>query len=58
MDHIYPVFKSDPDDIVLGEISTNGGHSLSNLICFIGLEDDEIDDRPVVMNTDLLTMCR
>lgn len=37
MDHIDPMFESDSDDIVLGEICTDGSQTLANLIRFIGL---------------------
>ena len=39
MNHINSMFKSDSDDIVLGEISPNWGESFSNLISFIGLDN-------------------
>lgn len=39
MDHIDTVLEGDPDDIVLGEVSTNRSETFSNLICLIGLEE-------------------
>ena len=37
MDHIDAMFESDSDDVVLGEIRTDGSQTFPNLVCFIGL---------------------
>lgn len=37
VNHVDSVLESDPDDVVLSEVSSNGGESLSNLVGFIGL---------------------
>ena len=39
MDHVHSMLESDPDDIVLCEVSPHGCQTLSDLVGFIGLWD-------------------
>ena len=36
MDHVHAVLKSDPDDVVLGEVSGDGSETLADLVGLIG----------------------
>ena len=38
MDHVHAVLKSDPDDVVLGEVSGDGSETLADLVSLIGLQ--------------------
>lgn len=37
VDHIDAVFKSDINDSILGEVGSDGGHALADLVRFVGL---------------------
>ena len=38
VDHVHAVLKSDPDDVVLGEVSGDGSETLADLVSLIGLQ--------------------
>lgn len=59
MDHVHATLKSYPDDVVLGEISTDRSKTFSNLVCFIGLHRCyELNDLLLHKMAHLLTMSR
>jgi hypothetical protein len=38
MDHVHSVFKSNPDDVVLREVGSDGSQAFADLVGFIGLK--------------------
>jgi hypothetical protein len=38
MDHINAMLEGDPDDVVLGEVGSNGRQALTDLVGLIGLD--------------------
>ena len=38
MDHVHAVLEGNTDDIILSEISSHRCKSLSDLVCFVGLD--------------------
>ncbi len=58
MDHIDSMLKGNPDDIVLGEISTNRCHAFADLIRFVCLQMTSTTATKTshICTADLLTM--
>jgi hypothetical protein len=45
VNHIDAMLKCNPDNVILGEISADGGQALANLISFIGLETSSSSEK-------------